>query len=58
VASKDAFLMFFFSFIYEALCSRRDDAIESDIGPYLAYFNDFASWDSDELNKLKGANKL
>lgn len=54
VASKDTFLMLFFSFLYEKLCARRGDGAESDISPYLTYFSDLASWNSARLSDAYG----
>lgn len=56
VACKDAFLMFFLSFMYSALCSAGPtDAIDANIALYLAYFDDLASWDSARLSEISGA---
>lgn len=55
VAAKDAFLIFFFSFICDTLFPRTDDAVENDVMVYLADFDDISSWDSQKLSKVKAA---
>lgn len=53
VSSKDAYLMLFFSFLYEKLC--KESGNNSDITLYVRYFDDFVSWGSDKLRDLKAA---
>ncbi|KMP00781.1 hypothetical protein CIHG_03229 [Coccidioides immitis H538.4] len=55
VASKDAFLLFFFLYLYENLCSGAENLIDSDIMIALSFFDDFASWDPNRKNSIKGA---
>lgn len=55
VAAKDAFLIFFFSFICDTLSQRTEDTIENDIMVYLADFDDISSWDSQKLSHVKAA---
>nr|XP_001390780.2 hypothetical protein ANI_1_264044 [Aspergillus niger CBS 513.88]XP_001395751.2 hypothetical protein ANI_1_824104 [Aspergillus niger CBS 513.88] len=55
VVAKDTFLTFFFSSIYENLCSQPADLIDSDITIVLTFFDNFTSWSPDEKNKAKSA---
>jgi hypothetical protein len=50
VTSKDTFLAFFFTYLYECLTK-----VNSDIALALSYFNDFASWDAVMQGKVMGA---
>ncbi|EAW13473.1 HNH endonuclease signature motif containing protein [Aspergillus clavatus NRRL 1] len=50
VASKDSFLAFFFTYLYECLTN-----VNSDIALAVSYFNDFASWDAVMQGKVMGA---
>ncbi|OJD27727.1 hypothetical protein ACJ73_00874 [Blastomyces percursus] len=53
VAAKDAFLFFFFSFLYENLCPSIADSLEPEITVALSFFDDFSAWDQ---NQRKDAN--
>ncbi|OOF99307.1 hypothetical protein ASPCADRAFT_39628, partial [Aspergillus carbonarius ITEM 5010] len=55
VSAKDAFLMLFFSLIYDTLCPRTTDTRDPDITTYLRYFDDLVSWSPDRLRNAKGA---
>ncbi|KAL2382611.1 hypothetical protein RJ035_006036 [Blastomyces gilchristii] len=55
VTSKDAFLLFFFSHIYENLCSGVANPIDSDITVALSFFDGFSSWDQNQKQNADGA---
>lgn len=55
VTSKDAFLLFFFSHIYENLCSGVANPIDSDITVVLSFFDGFSSWDQNQKQNANGA---
>lgn len=55
VTSPDTFLTFFFSYIYENLCSKEETAVDFDITHALSYFDRFASWEPEPINNLNEA---
>jgi hypothetical protein len=57
VSSKDLFLIFYFSFLYEACCPRTDDTQDMDNTHYLRFLEDFQSWDLDGLQNIRVATE-
>jgi hypothetical protein len=55
VASPDTFLTFFLSYIYEALFSNEQYAVDFDINHTISYLDGFASWDSERIQNLNEA---
>jgi hypothetical protein len=55
--SKDAFLILYFSFLYEACCTRKDNTPDDDSTHYLRFLEDFPSWDVVALKKFKPRQK-
>ena len=56
VMSKDAFLLFFFSYVYQVLLTEAEVCFDPDTMVILvSYFEDCGSWDSQRKNDLKSA---
>ncbi|KMU89309.1 hypothetical protein CIHG_06982 [Coccidioides immitis H538.4] len=55
VTSKDAFLLFFFSHLYENLYSGVTNPIEPDITSALSFFDNFSTWDQNQKQNVNSA---
>ncbi|THC87019.1 hypothetical protein EYZ11_013535 [Aspergillus tanneri] len=55
VASRDAFLMFFFTYIYGHLCPEAEYPDGTDLRVALSYFDNFPCWSSDQKTNVKVA---
>ncbi|EGE08746.1 hypothetical protein TEQG_08814 [Trichophyton equinum CBS 127.97] len=57
VKAQDAFLSFYFSFLYESLCSGVTDLTEPEITVALSFFDDFSTWDQSQKEDVNGASE-
>ncbi|KAL4971942.1 hypothetical protein BDW66DRAFT_155186 [Aspergillus desertorum] len=55
-SSKDAFLILYFSFLFEACC-ETDNTPDNDGTRYLRFLDDFPSWDLDALRNIRAATE-
>lgn len=57
VKAQDAFLLFYFSFLYESLCPGVTDLTEPEITVALSFFDDFSTWDQSQKEDVNGASE-
>ena len=57
IAAKDAFLLFFFSFLYEKLCPGITDLMEPETTVVLSFFDDFSTWDQNQKKDANAASE-
>ncbi|OJD14934.1 hypothetical protein ACJ73_09027 [Blastomyces percursus] len=57
IKGQDAFLSFYFSFLYENLCPSLTDSTEPEIAVALSFFDDFSTWDQNKKKDANGASE-
>ncbi|EFE41037.1 conserved hypothetical protein [Trichophyton verrucosum HKI 0517] len=57
IKAQDAFLSFYFSFLYENLCPGVTDSTEPDITVALSFFDDFSTWDQNQKEDVNRASE-
>ncbi|OJD13375.1 hypothetical protein AJ78_06164 [Emergomyces pasteurianus Ep9510] len=57
IKAQDAFLSFYFSFLYENLCPSVTDSTEPEITVALSFFDDFSTWDQNQKKDANGASE-
>ncbi|OAL62626.1 hypothetical protein A7C99_5008 [Trichophyton rubrum] len=57
IEAQDAFLSFYFSFLYENLCPGVTDSTELDITVALSFFDDFSTWDQNQKEDVNRASE-
>lgn len=55
VTSPDTLMTFFFSYIYDLLCSKEEHEVEFDMAHALSYLDGLATCDSEDKDKLNEA---
>ncbi|OAL75678.1 hypothetical protein A7D00_1278 [Trichophyton violaceum] len=57
VKAQDAFLSFYFSFLYENLCPGVTDSTEPEVTVALSFFDDFSTWDQNQKEDVNRASE-